>query len=174
LSEQKHVYLIGYMAAGKTWLGRELAQQLVRPFYDLDAVLEEKESNTIAGLFNSMGESGFREKEREILLETAHWEPAVIACGGGTPCYKDNLLHLKKQGLTLWVNTPYEIILERLKKERSKRPLLAGITDEELNEKLNTHYQSRLTCYNQAHLAINPQEITIETLIQIIIRSHEN
>ena len=102
-STQRHchrIILIGYMGAGKTTVGKALAAELGLRFYDLDWYIESRMRKTVAQLFAELGEEGFRRIERNMLHEVAEFEGVLISCGGGTPCFYDNMQYINQQGLT--------------------------------------------------------------------------
>ena len=105
-STQRHchrIILIGYMGAGKTTVGKALAAELGLRFYDLDWYIESRMRKTVAQLFAELGEEGFRRIERNMLHEVAEFEGVLISCGGGTPCFYDNMQYINQQGLTLYL-----------------------------------------------------------------------
>ncbi len=123
---KKHLFLIGFMGCGKTHWGKRLAAVLRAPFVDLDEWIEQGEKTSIAELFEREGESGFRQKERTYLRHLADHPPSVVATGGGTPCFGDNLASMQRQGLTVWIDVPFDILLQRLQGTAALRPLLKG------------------------------------------------
>jgi shikimate kinase len=148
------IFLWGFMGAGKTFLGKALADVLQMPFYDLDAEIESVTQKSVADLFAELGEAYFRELETQT-LHTFETKPAfVMACGGGTPCYADNASWMKKHGITVWINPPVELLVKRLKSEKQHRPLLAQVPDEQLEEVIRHKLAQRSIYYSQAHLTI--------------------
>ena len=95
------IILIGYMGAGKTTVGKALSQSLALPFYDLDWYIEERYRRTIPQIFAENGENGFREIEQKVLHEVAEFENVIISCGGGTPCFFDNMEYMNRQAQTV-------------------------------------------------------------------------
>ena len=85
------IILIGYMGAGKTTIGKALAKELNVQFYDLDWYITSRMRKTVAQIFDERGEEGFREIEKNMLHEVAEFEDVIISCGGGTPCFFDNI-----------------------------------------------------------------------------------
>jgi len=120
------VFLIGFMGSGKTTLGRSLAKQLGWHFIDLDKKVEQSSGNTIPELFAQFGEERFRMIEQEVLYDTVkQMQNCIIACGGGTPCYKENLTFMKENGFVIYLEVSPEILCERLlRAPEGKRPLL--------------------------------------------------
>jgi shikimate kinase len=144
------IFLIGMMGSGKSTTGKQLARLLGWPFIDLDAQIEDQNGQTIGQLFERSGESGFRLIEQQALHEViAAKKQAVVATGGGTPCFFDNLEAMKKAGWVVFLKTPLPLLVERLQAQHADRPLLKGKQWEIKLEKLLTE---RNTCYEQAHI----------------------
>ena len=118
------IYVLGYMGSGKTTQGQKLAKKLGLDFYDLDALIEDAAGMKVAEIFAEKGEQHFRELEADVLRGTVLFPDAVIACGGGTPCYYNNMQWMNNRGATVWFHLPPEIIAGRIKKKKAKRPLL--------------------------------------------------
>ena len=150
------VFLIGFMGAGKTHLGRALAQSLGYQFTDLDSLIEETAGCSIPRIFNREGEVAFRLREQEALRRIttnlqAQKASCVIACGGGTPCYHGNLEFMKAQGFVIYLHVSDEILCERLLQQTQPRPLLPWRTKEELLPHIQQLLKIRLPFYSQAH-----------------------
>ena len=146
----KRVYLIGYMGSGKTTLGKAFAQAAHLQFIDLDWYIEERMHKAIKDLFAERGEEGFRQVERNMLHEAGEFENVVIAAGGGTPCFFDNIDYMNWTGDTVFLNASFEALFRRLKVAKSKRPLLSGKTDEELKEVIRNGLAERMAFYGKA------------------------
>ena len=121
------IIMIGYMGAGKTTVGRQLALALGCSFYDLDWYIEMRYHRTVAQIFAERGEEGFRELERNMLHEVAEFENIVLSCGGGTPCFFDNMEYMNQQGETIYLNASPAVLKEHLQMGKSVRPLIQGI-----------------------------------------------
>ncbi len=145
-------FLIGFMGSGKTYVGKQLAQELNIPFYDLDEYLEEKEGKKISEIFEIKGEAYFRQLERMCLRDFGIIGDAVIACGGGTPCYFDNLEWINEVGVSIYLQTPVKILRERLSKEQSNRPLVAGKSNTELENFIEEKMKERVDFYTKASI----------------------
>ncbi len=126
----KPIFLIGYMCSGKTTLGRALGRALGCEFIDLDQKIEAEQQRTIKDIFATDGEAAFRKIEQEMLKTVAGGAPAVIACGGGTPCAEGAMELMNGLGLTVWLQPTWERMLPRLMRGRRKRPLIINIADE--------------------------------------------
>lgn len=98
----KRIFLIGYMGSGKTTLGKAFARAMQLQFIDLDWYIEERFHKTVQELFAERGEEGFREVERNMLHEAGEFENVVIAAGGGTPCFFDNIDYMNRVGDTVF------------------------------------------------------------------------
>jgi shikimate kinase len=113
------IFLIGFMGCGKTHWGKELSQKLQLPFFDLDDVIEEKEGKDISSIFSETGEEYFRLLEKDVLyMLTESHESFVMACGGGTPCFFNNIDYMKSRGTTVWINCSVFCLYNRLLKEK--------------------------------------------------------
>lgn len=128
----KRIILIGYMGAGKTTVGRLLAKDLGVQFYDLDWYIENRMRKKVSEIFAERGEEGFRIIERNMLHEVAEFEDVVLSCGGGTPCFFDNMDYMNGQGDVVYLKATPEVLHKHLKMGKSVRPLLVGKSDEEL------------------------------------------
>ena len=144
------IFIIGYMAAGKTTLGRYAAREMGRDFIDLDRYIEARYRKSIADIFASDGEDRFREIERNMLHEVAEFDNVLVATGGGTPCFFDNMEYMNRTGETVFLNASFEALFRRLKVAKAKRPLLADKTDEELAEVIRNGLASRMGFYGKA------------------------
>lgn len=148
-------FIIGYMGCGKSYKGREMAKSLNLPFIDLDHWIEANESTTIVKLFSSKGENYFREKEHEALktIIATHTD-VVVATGGGTPCFFDNMDLMNSAGETIFLNPSIETLYRRLGRNRIYRPLIAQLSDVELKEFIKQHLNQRLPFYSKAKTII--------------------
>lgn len=145
------IIIIGYMGAGKTTVGKALANSLQLPFYDLDWYIEGRMRKTVAQLFAERGEEGFRQVERNMLHEVAEFEDIVISCGGGTPCFFDNMEYLNAQGETIYLKATPEVLYKHLQMGKTVRPLLRDKTPEETLDFINSQLAHREPFYNKAH-----------------------
>lgn len=144
------IFLVGYMGAGKTTLGRALADILGLQFVDLDHYIEMRYHKTITQIFADNGESGFREIERRMLHEAGEFENVVISTGGGTPCFFDNMEYMNGQGTTVYLDVPVERLFIRLSIARHKRPLIREKNDEELRTFISEQLEKREEHYKKA------------------------
>ena len=146
----KRIILIGYMGAGKTTVGRQLARALGLQFYDLDWYIENRRMKKIPQLFAEKGEEGFRHIEQAMLHEVAEFEDIVLSCGGGTPCFYDNMEYLNRQGETVYLKCTPEVLCRHLRMARTERPLLKGKAPDELAAYVGEQLAQREAFYSQA------------------------
>lgn len=144
------ILLIGFMAAGKTTLGKALARDLGLQFIDLDHYIESRYHSTVSHLFAERGEEGFRTIERNMLHEVAEFEDVIIATGGGTPCFFDNMDYMNQQGTTVFLKTSVDVIHTRLAIARVQRPLVVGKNEEELRQYISETLERRNPYYTRA------------------------
>lgn len=144
------IFLIGYMGAGKTTLGRALAKELDIQFIDLDSYIEKRLCKSVSQIFAENGEEGFRDIERRILHEVGDFENVVISTGGGTPCFFDNIEYMNRQGATVFLDVPVERLFIRLKIARKKRPLIMEKNDDELRDFITEQLAKRMPYYSKA------------------------
>ena len=137
------IFLIGYMGAGKTTLGKAFAKKYNLSFVDLDWYIEERFHKTVQELFAERGEDGFRELERNMLHEVADFENVIISTGGGAPCFFDNMDFMNKSGITVFLNVKAEILFQRLRVAKQQRPILKGKSDDELSSFIVSALQNR-------------------------------
>lgn len=157
-STQRHchrIILIGYMGAGKTTVGKALAAELGLRFYDLDWYIESRMRKTVAQLFAELGEEGFRRIERNMLHEVAEFEGVLISCGGGTPCFYDNMQYINQQGLTLYLKASPEVLYKHLKMGKSVRPLLLNKMPEEVQRFISEQLKAREQFYTRAQFTLD-------------------
>lgn len=144
------IFLIGFMGSGKTTLGRALSRATGLQFVDLDELVEEREAMTVREIFAMRGEDGFRRAERAALEAVADAGDTIIACGGGTPCFFDNVEMMNRCGITVFLDASIPRLHERLIEGRAKRPLIAGMTDTELLDYIQKALQHRMPHYTKA------------------------
>ena len=126
------VFLMGFMGAGKTTLGKALAKDLEVSFIDLDQYIERRYMKSVSQIFATRGEQGFREIESRMLREVGEFDDVIVSCGGSTPLIGDNMEFMLQHGQTVYLKCDNDTLLRRLKVARSQRPLIASKTDDEL------------------------------------------
>lgn len=160
------------MGSGKTYCGRQLSKKLSVPFFDLDEQVISHEGKDINEIFEANGEEYFRIMEKEVLhIITESHDSFVMACGGGAPCYFNNIEYMKRSGTTVWLNTPVDTLLKRLKKERSQRPLLKELTDDQLHSFILKKFADRRMYYEQADITVEEDNLELEKLIEKIFHA---
>lgn len=146
----KSIIIIGYMGAGKTTVGKALAKELGIMFYDLDWYIETRMHKTVKQIFDESGEDGFRQIEHNMLHEVAEFENIVLSCGGGTPCFFDNMDYMNQLGETVYLKASPETLYAHLKMGRGVRPLLLNKTSEEVQVFIREQLQKREPFYEKA------------------------
>lgn len=146
----QRIIFVGYMGAGKTTVGKVFAKELCLQFYDLDWYIESRMHRTIPQLFAERGEEGFRKIEHNLLHEVAEFEDVVISCGGGTPCFFDNMDYMNSQSETVYLKAEPEVLYAHLKMGKVERPLLKNKTPEEMQEFIKEQLAQREEHYLKA------------------------
>ena len=144
------IIIIGYMGAGKTTVGKALSKELSIPFYDLDWYIESRLRKTVPQIFAERGEEGFRKVENNLLHEVAEFENVIISCGGGTPCFFDNMDYMNQQGETVYLKARPDVLYKHLKMGKTERPLLKNKSPEEMQEFIREQLEKREEYYLKA------------------------
>ena len=166
------IFLIGFMGSGKSHWGRLLSQKLGMPFFDLDEQIESHEGKTILELFAEKGEEHFRLMEKDLLhIITESHDSFVMACGGGTPCFYNNIDYMKRSGTVVWINTPPEILYQRLRLEKDKRPLIRDLNDEQIRNFIFKKFSDRKMYYDQAEVHMEDEPLQLDELIEKIFHA---
>jgi shikimate kinase len=172
------VFLIGFMGSGKTHIGKQLAQLLDYLFVDTDSLIENTEGISVAQLFENKGETVFRRIESERLKGLSKWDNIIVATGGGAPCFHDNMTFINNSGITVYLKTNPQLLLERLQPETEKRPLISGLSETELLAFIKEKVAAREAYYGQADIIIyqenNEQNIAEEILKAIYEKSNKS
>lgn len=155
----KRIFLIGYMGAGKSTMGKSLAQVMGLEFIDLDNFIEARQHKTVKEIFAEVGEDGFRQIERNALLEVADYENVILSLGGGTPCFFDNMEIVNRAGKSVYLKPTEEVLLSRLIKGKHKRPLLAQKTDDEILAFIREQLAWREPYYLKAHITFEASHL---------------
>jgi shikimate kinase len=148
------IFIVGYMCSGKTTFGKVLVDSLHYRFIDLDELIVNSTGKSIADYFKDFGESAFRDKERELLLQHLQDQDTVIATGGGAPCYSDNIDKMNQRGLTIFLDTPLDLITARISENIQERPVLKDIPADQLPGFISGHLKSRRGFYEKAKIIV--------------------
>jgi len=166
------IFLIGFMGSGKTHWGRLLSQKLAIPFFDLDEQIIENSGKTIVEIFEEEGEEQFRLREKDILhIITESHDGFVMATGGGSPCYFNNIDYMNQAGTTVWINTPLDIIFTRLLEEKEKRPLIKSLSDDQLKSFIAKKFAGRRMYYEQADVTVDEDPVQVEQIIEKVFHA---
>ena len=146
----RRIILVGYMGSGKTTVGKALSKETGMMFYDLDWYIESRMRKSVSQIFAERGEEGFRKIEYNMLHEVAEFEDVIISCGGGTPCFFDNMDYLNQQGDVVYLKATPETLYKHLLMAKIERPLLKGKSAEELIAYITEHLKERSPFYEKA------------------------
>ena len=167
------IILLGYMGSGKSTVGKALANTLKYKLIDLDNYIEVQQKTSISRLFQTTGEIQFRKIEAKAVREILKTKTkTVLATGGGTPCYSDNMQFLQHHPkvYSIYLKASVKTLNDRLIIEKSKRPLIANISDNMLSEFIAKHLFERSIFYSQAKFTIEVDSLTTEKIIEAILR----
>ena len=153
------LFLIGYMASGKTTLGRALGRATGYQFIDLDFYITQRYRKSIPEIFAETGEEEFRRIESEMLREVGEFCDVIISCGGGTPCFHSNMEFMNSHGVTLLLDASTECTIRRLKEAKTRRPILEKVAEEELPAFIESHKLEREPFYSQAQLRMDSEQL---------------
>ena len=160
------IFIIGYMGAGKTTVGKRLASRLGVKFIDLDDAFEAKYRYSIPRFFDHFGEEKFRDLENKCLKEIiAENEDAVISTGGGTACFMDNLGLMQNFGITVYLKMHPRSLAHRLNRARRLRPVVREIHNDNMEEFVEEQLAEREPFYKQAHITVKGESFDIEGLV---------
>ena len=162
------IYLIGFMGSGKSSLGRRLAKKLGYPFVDIDQVIENLSGMSIPDIFLRFGESHFRELEQQALRLTVNHHKAVIATGGGTPCFFDNMQFINEHGVSVYLRMSPVSLAYRLKHAQIPRPLIEQLKGEDLLRFIEEKLKEREPLYLQARCIIKGETVKAEQVILLV------
>ena len=168
-----NIFLVGYMASGKTTIGKALAEKMNFRFIDLDQYIENKEAMSVPEIFRLKGEIYFRKIETLCLIELIDSnEKSIISLGGGTPCYGNNLELLlnAENSLTIYLKASIKELVKRLNKNKLNRPLIAHLdTEEALTEFIGKHLFERSNYYSQSKLIVNIDDKNVNQIVEDIL-----
>jgi shikimate kinase len=163
------IFLIGFMGSGKTFWGKKWAQQYHLDFYDLDEVIEKDQEKTVAKIFEKNGEAQFRLIEATALKTFSKKDNFILACGGGTACFNDNMKWMNENGTTVYLSATPQYIYQRVLEEKDKRPLISKINQGELLFFIEQKLKERESFYSQAKIILPVQELRDDFMPEFII-----
>lgn len=167
IANQRAVFLMGFMGCGKSYWGQRLATAMNYKFVDLDELIEERQGQSISEIFQQKGEQAFRNYEQAALSHLSQTilnhrkchQKIVVALGGGTPCFFDNINLINHSGTSIYLKTPVRTLAQRLQQARDERPLIAKLSLTELQHYIEQSLSKRSTYYEQAHHIFNMDQI---------------
>jgi shikimate kinase len=164
-----NIFLIGMPGSGKSTVGKKIAARLSLNFIDLDHYIEKKIQKKIQDIFSDEGEMEFRKKERDCLSEIlASEKKYLLALGGGTPCYFDNLEKINSAGLSVYIEMPAAALVSRILQGAGERPLFAGLDKNELLIKVNSMISDRERFYSGAAITVHGIDLDIDDLADLL------
>lgn len=158
------IFLIGFMGSGKSYWGNIWSQQSGLPFFDLDAVIEQQQQKTIIKIFEENGETFFRNLETAALHSFTSNQNCIIACGGGTPCFNNNMQWMNEHGVTVYLKAAPAEIITRVTGEQDKRPVIRNIPQQELHAFVEKKLAEREPFYTQAKYVLPVSSLTNSTI----------
>lgn len=165
------IFLVGMMGSGKSYWTKKIAKWIKSAGYDLDDLIEMNEEKTIAEIFSEDGEEQFRKTEAKILRWFKEKKKYVLATGGGTPCFQENMAWMKKEGIVIWLDESLEILVKRLNEEKAHRPLIANLNEASLTKFIQDKLIERHAFYSQANYRLSSDQIS-DTKLKQIIQQH--
>ena len=162
------IFLIGFMGSGKTHWGKIWAEKYKYDFFDLDEQVERREQRTIVEIFEKSGEDIFRLMETKMLRDLSRNEHCIISCGGGTPCFHDNMQWMNEKGSTVYLSAPAGYLFENIVKEKDQRPLVKTVNEAELLFFTEQKLKQRLPFYEKANIILPVEELSEESFEKIL------
>ncbi len=162
------IYLVGYMGSGKTKTAEALAKIFNYKIADTDKLVVDKTGKTISSVFEIEGQEFFRDIEKDVLRSTAKSENIIVATGGGTPCYFDNMDWMNENGVTVYLEANAGLLFHRLATSRAGRPLIEKLNDIELVEQITGHLAVRIPVYRKAMITVNAASLNPKSLAEKI------
>jgi shikimate kinase len=163
------LFLIGFMGSGKSTLGKRLAKKIDYEFIDMDELLEQQEGMSVTDIFEQKGEEYFRQKETELIQQFDPEHNKVIATGGGSPCFKQNMEIMNHKGITIYLRMTPAGLVNRLRNATELRPLLKNLTtDEQLLEYISGKLQNRDPYYLLSKCIIKAENVKPEHVISLV------
>ena len=167
--EMKRIFLLGYMGAGKTTVGKLLAKRMNLSFIDLDFYIEGRYRKKISDLFTVHGEDGFRQIEQRMLKEVAEFEDVLVSTGGGTPCFFHNMDFMNQKGTTVYLKVSVNELASRLETCKQTRPVLKNRSGEDLKKFISDSLEGRRAFYEKAQIHFEAEQMMTEKDISVIV-----
>ena len=168
------IFLIGYMGAGKTTLGKSLARRMNLNYIDTDHFIENRYRKRVSDIFAAEGEERFRELEHRVLLEISEFEDVVISTGGGLPCFHDNMAIMNNSGVTVYLDVPVEELAERLEVSKNVRPVLKKRSGSELVDFIKDNLTARLLFYEQSQIRLFAGKMNTKNDVESLAKELES
>lgn len=165
-------FLIGFMGSGKTYWANQWGRAFQLPVFDLDEEIEKFTGKSIAAIFKEEGEDAFRKVERKVLHSFFKKDNLILSCGGGTPCFFNNMKEMNKNGVTIYLKSTPRQLAQRLLSEKETRPLIKDVPDEMLESFITQKLNSRLEWYGQSMYHLQVEHINNDNFDKIKFR-HE-
>ncbi len=162
------IFLVGFMGSGKTTIGKQLALKLNCRFLDIDHQIQEMFNLSVPEIFETFGEQRFRDTEHKLIDTMKEFESAVISTGGGLPCFLNNMELMNQSGVTIYLKTNPQILVNRLKGSQKSRPLIKEKTDGQLLEYVKVKLIEREPFYLKSKIIINSIDIKVQDIINIL------
>ena len=168
MTKSKKIFLLGFMGSGKSTIGKKLANQIHQKFIDLDEEIEKHTQKSIAELFENKGEAYFRKKEKEVLEKFCKdKENFIMALGGGTPCFHNNMKLINQSGVSIYINYNAGILASRLFNAKTVRPLVQGKSEEEIKLFIEKTLLERELFYTQSQFTIKKDNVKVEDVLKL-------
>jgi shikimate kinase len=151
--------------SGKSTWGKKLAKALQYTFVDLDQLIEQQEQFSIEEIFTEKGEEYFRDLEHKYLLKTIVMNHVVISCGGGTPCYNNNMNFINENGISFYLNGPIKLLVDRVLNSKRQRPMFLGLEKANIEKKMEELLSMRTSFFDQAHYSFNIPQETMQSFV---------
>ena len=161
------------MGSGKNYWGKLWSEKTALNFYDLDEIIEKEQAKTVAEIFREDGENRFRELETIALRNLVDKNDFIVSCGGGTPCFNDNISWMNKKGTTIYLRSSPKNILKRLITEKEKRPLIKNLQGDELLTYITNKIKERDFFYKQAKIILDVDDLPENYLPEFLIVNYK-
>jgi shikimate kinase len=167
LLDGRSIVLVGLMGAGKSTIGRRLAQKLNLAFVDADAEIEQAAGKSVQDIFRDHGEASFREGERRVIARLLESGPQVLATGGGAFMNEETRNEISRRGIAVWLKADIELLMKRVRR-RDNRPLLKADNPEEV---MQTLIEQRYPVYGRADIIVESRDVPHSSIVSDVIRA---